>query len=333
VPAYIDSSTAFFRIRYGPEERRELARAFADLPAAQKMALLADTFALAQAGRVPLADYFALASRVQPAADPATQLLYAQVAEALGALDYALVGTPAQARLHAFGREALRPMLARLGWNASPAEGAVTLDLRNKLIATLGRFHDDETLRLSVQVFDASRKGGVPLQPTIRPAIVANVARRADRETFEELVRRMKAAQGVEDRTLYARALGNVEDRALAQQLLELSVGDSLPPDTAASLPRYVALGGAHGALAYAFTRDHFAALARKESEWGRAYLLPTAAEYSNDAAQATALLADVRRLVGPPGDRLARQAAGDIELRSRIKARDGTTLAVDAHN
>ena len=333
VPAYIDSSTAFFRVRYGPEERRELARAFADLPAAERMALLADMFALAQAGRVPLADYFALASRVQPADDPATQLLYAQIAEALGALDYALAGTPAQAQLRAFGREALRPMLARLGWNAAPAEGAVTLDLRNRLIAMLGRFRDDETLRLSMQVFEGARRGGTPLPPTIRPAIVANVARRADRETFDELVKRMKAAHGVEDRAMYARALGNVEDRALAQQFLELSTGDSLPPDTAASLPRYVALGGVHGALAYAFARDHFAALARKESEWGRAHLLPSAAEYSNDAALATALLADVRRLVGPPGDRIARQTAGDIELRSRIKARDGASLVVDAHN
>jgi hypothetical protein len=206
----------------------------------------------------------------------------------------------------------------------------VTLDLRNTLIRTLGRFHDEETLRKSAELFAADRKG-TAIEPTIRPAVMANVARRADRETFDELVRRMSSARGVEERVMYASALGNVEDAALTRALLELSLGDTLPPETASSLPRNVALGGAHGALAYAFTRDHFAALARKQSEWGRARLLPSAAESFNDAAQAAALLADARRLVGKPGERFARETAGDIELRSRVKSRNGASLGIDA--
>ena len=329
-PAYIDSYTAFFRVRYPADERRELARAFADLPATERMALLADTLALADSGRLPLADYLNLAARVQPANDPATQLLYAQIADALAALDYALAGAPAREQLRAFGRDTLRPMLARLGWSAAPNDGAVTLDLRNTLIRTLGRFHDEETLRKSAELFAADRKG-TPVEPTIRPAVMANVARRADRETFDELVRRAVSARGVEERAMYASALGNVEDPALARALLELSLGDTLPPETASSLPRYVAQGGVHGGLAYAFTRDHFSALAAKQSEWGRAFLLPGAAGSFNDAAQATALLADARRLVGKPGERLAREAAGDIELRSRVKSRNAASLGIEA--
>ena len=329
-PLYVDSSLGFFRVQYSPEHLRKLARVFAELSPPVQMALLTDSLALGQAGRAPLADYFAIASRVRSAGDAATQVLFLQVEYALSGLDNALAGTPAQGDLRKYARSKLGPMLARLGWKVSPSDSAVALNLRNELIAALGRFGDEPTLRKSAALFAAERRGAPAIDPSIRPAVMANVARRADAEIYAALVRRMIAAERVEDRKLYASALANVENPVLARRLLDLSLEDTLPPDIASSLPRMLAQSPAHGELAYTFTRDHFDVLSRKRTEGGRAYLLPGAASGFNDEAHATALLADQQRLIGAAGDKAAREAAGEIELRGRIKSRNGASLAAD---
>ncbi len=329
-PLAIDSSAGFFRVQYSPEHLHRLARAFPELSPQVQMGLLTDTLALAQAGRVPLADYLELASRLRASRDSATQVLFLQVVFALEGLDIALEGTAAQRDLRKYARRNLAPMLDQLGWKAAAKDSAVTLNLRNSLIEALGQFGDDPVLRKSMALFSAERKGGPAIESSIRPAVMANVARKADSEVYAELVRRLKAADRVEDRWMYAEALGHVENRELAQQLLALSLDESLPPDIASSLPRMIGNATRHGDLAYVFTRDHFDALARKQSEWSRAGLLPGAAANSNDAAKATVLLADQKRLLGAAGDKSASETAGDIELRSRIKAKNSATLAAD---
>jgi len=183
-------------------------------------------------------------------------------------------------------------------------------------------------LRKSAELFAAERQGGPAIDPSMRPGVMANVARRADAEVYAELVRRLVAAGRVEDRQLYVSALANVENPELARRLLALSLEDTLPPEIASSLPGRLAGEPAHGELAYAYTRDHFDALARKQSEWGRAHLLPSAAGGFNDATRANALLIDQKRLVGDSGDKAAKDAAAAIELRSHIKNREGTSLA-----
>ncbi len=329
-PLYVDSSAGFFRVRYPAEHLRKLGHVFPALSPQVRMALLTDTLALAQAGRLPLADYLALAASLKPSRDAATQVLFQQKVWALQGLDIALEGTPAQRDFRKYARGGLRPMLSQLGWTAAAADGAVTLNLRNSLIEALGQFGDETVLRKSAALFAAERKGGPAIDPTIRPAVMGNVARRADAEVYAELVRRLKSADRVEDRWLYASALGHVESRELAQRLLALSLEDTLPPDIASRLPRMLADATVHGDLAYAFTRDHYDALAAKESEWGRSNLLPGAASNFNDAAKAAAMLGDQKRLLGAAGDKAASETAGDIELRDRIKSRNGATLSAD---
>jgi aminopeptidase N len=329
-PLYIDSAAGFFRVQYPQAQLRGLARAFPELSSSERMALLTDTLALGQAGRLPLADYLTLAGRLRPANDSASQVLYMQAANAFVGLDSALAGTPAQRELRNYALSKLAPMLSQLGWTASPSDSAVTLNLRNELIQVLGQFGDEPTLRKSAQLFATERKGASSIEPSIRPAVMANVARRADAGIYSELVRRMTVSERAEDRELYASALGNVEDSALARRLLELSLDGTLPAEIASSLPAKLGRFPEHAELAYNFTRDHFDALSPKTSEWGRAYLLPWAAYAFNDEARATTLLADQQRLVGAVGDKAAKEIAGEIELRSRIKSRNKSTLTTD---
>jgi aminopeptidase N len=328
VPLFIDSATGFFRVQYPPEHLHRLARTFPDLSPSARLALLTDTFALGQAGRVPLADYFALLSRVRPAGDPDTLVLFQQAEHALSNLNGALYGTPAQQALHGFARSKLGPMLGQLGWRVSPSDTAVALRLRNDLIEALGSFGDEATLRKSMDLFNAERNGGAAIDPSIRPGVMANVGRRADAGIFAELVKRMTTATNVEDGWLYASALAHVEDAALARQLLALTLGETVPTQMVSWLPGMVAGNYAHGAMAYAFVLDNFDALMRKTAEQGRPHVLPGAASGFNNTARAKALIADQKRLLGDAGEKAAKEKAAAIELKSRIRTRDGASLA-----
>jgi len=330
-PLFVDSSAGFFRVQYPPEHLHRLTRAFPELSPSARLALLTDAFALGQAGRIPLAEYFALLSRLRPAGDPATLVLFLQADYALSNLDGAMHGAPAQKSLHSYARNKLGPMLRQLGWSVSPSDTAVALSLRNDLIEVLGRFGDEATLRKSMELFKAERNGGAAIAPSIRPGVLANVGRRADAEIFAELVKRMTTATRVEDGWLYAEALAHVEDAVLARQFLALTLGDTLPTQMVSWLPGMVAGNHTHGAMAYGFVVDNFDVLSRKTSEQGRPHLLPSAASGFNESARATALIADQKRLLGDAGEKTAKQAAAAIELKSRIRTRDGASLATSS--
>jgi aminopeptidase N len=328
-PLFVDSSGGFFRVQYSPEHLHRLAQAFPKLAPTARLALLTDTLALGQAGRIPLAEYFALLDQLRPARDPATLVLFLQADYALLNLNAALAGTPAQSALHGYARRKFGPMLTQLGWTASPTDTAVALGLRNELIDALGRFGDDATLRKSMELFAAERNGGPAVDPSIRPGVLANVGRRADAGVYAELVKRMTTATRVEDGWLYASALAHVENPELAKAFLALTLGDSVPTQIVSWLPGMVADNYTHGAMAYAFVLDNFDALSRKNSEQSRPFLLPGAASGFNESARATALLEDQKRLLGDAGEKAAKEMAAAIELKSRIRTRDGASLAV----
>jgi len=327
-PLFVDSSAGFFRVQYPPEHLQRLTSAFPELAPSARLALLTDTFALGQAGRVPLADYFALLSRLRPARDPATQVLFLQAVYALSNLDGAMRGTPAQEPLHGYARNKLGPMLRQLGWSVSPSDTAVALGLRNDLIEALGMFGDKQTLGKSMKLFKAERSGAAAIAPSIRPGVMANVGRQADAEIFAELVKRMTTAIRVEDGWLYASALAHVEDAALARQFLALTLGDTVPIQMVSWLPGMVAGNYTHGAMTYAFVLDSFDTLSRRTPEQGRPHLLPGAASGFNEATRATALIADQKRLLGDAGEKVAKERAAEIELKSRIRTRDSASLA-----
>jgi len=54
----------------------------------------------------------------------------------------------------------------------------------------------------------------------------------------------------------------------------------------------------------------------------------PWIAAIIDEAAKATALIADQKRLLGNAGEKAAKETAAAIELKSRIRTREATSLA-----
>ncbi|HEX6703829.1 MAG TPA: M1 family metallopeptidase [Albitalea sp.] len=323
-PVIVNADGAgFYRVAYEPRLRQALTQRFARLAPADRVTLLSDSFALAQAGELPMPAYFDLLAAMAKA--PAHPAVWTLATQQLHELDIALAGTPAQASLRHTAVPLLAPQLARLGWTPRRDDNVQTLQLRGQLIEALARFDDADVVREALRRFDAQAAGGAGLLGSIRSAVVHVVGMHADQARFDRLLDGLKAAAGEEERQMYAQALAAGRDAGRAEALLAASLAGVAPPNIAAAIPGLVAKESPFGELAYRYTVAHWAQLAELAGTTAKPELLPKAAAGFNDAQRAAQLIEDQRRAAGPVGNTPAAREAQAIRLRAVVKARSVT--------
>lgn len=315
----------FYRVAYDAPAAQALNRRFAALDEADRVTLLSDTFALVQAGQLPLAAYFDLLAALPSVRDGARTMLWNLAHTQLNFLDTALAGTPGQQPLRASARGLLSPVLAQIGWTPAAGEDGHVSALRGELILQLAKFDDAETIRRAAAAFDDHESGRATLHPSMREQVIVAAGIHADRDRFERLLSRLKQADGEEDRWIYAKALASGRDAGHAQALLAATLAGIAPSNIASTVPGLVARHSPHGELAYRHTLSHFQRYADMAGSWGKADLLPQAAQGFSDAAKADRLLEDQRRHAGIDGAKQAAREAEAIRLRALVKARETT--------
>ncbi|MEG0822784.1 MAG: M1 family metallopeptidase [Burkholderiaceae bacterium] len=321
-PVIVNAGDAgYYRVRYDAEASARLRAATATLTSIDRIAITADMAALAASGRLRLADYLEWIAAPAPRSASEWQAILSQ----LEAFDQALAGTPAQAALRRWGRERFAPELARLGWEPGRDEEQPTLRLRNQLIDLLGRFDDAPTIERA-RALHAS--GAVP--PSIVAGVVNAVARHANAAQLDALLAERKAARGQEEVYRLGHALSLVRDPVLAERVLALTLSEEWEPPSAAWLAGQVGPGSGNTELGWSFMRQNFSAISAKASDWGRLWLLPSAADGFNDAARADELIAAQEAALGEPGRDAARQVAERIRERAELRAREGHRLAAE---
>ncbi len=324
----------YYRVKYAAEAQAALAAALPSLSPADRMALLSDAFALAQAGEQPLAGYLALLQQLPAVPDPGRAALYAQAGDALTFLDDAFAGLPAQARVHDAARTLFGPELKRLGWAPRAGEPATDARQRVQLIGLLARFGDAEVIAEAGARFDADASGATPLPAALRPGVVAAVGRHATEAQFHHLRTQLLAATSEEDRWLLASALASAGTPEQVDAVLALSLAGQLPTNIATELPGMVADAGRFGERAYEFTKQNFDALAKLAGIGpfgGSLWLLPNAAQAFHDGAQAAALQEDQRRLAGEAGTAEAGRVAARIRLHAAVREREAQHMLAAA--
>jgi aminopeptidase N len=322
-------AVGFYRVDHGPAAWPRWLERFVRLPAPEQVALLSDSFALVQAGRMPMTSYFQLLAMIPNVHGAGRATLFTLAGAALEYLDDTLAGSAAQGAVRRAARLLLAPELARLGWQDQAGDDAETPDMRGTLVAQLARFDDGDTVARARQLFEQDVAGRAALPPTLRSAVIEVVGMHADGTDFERLLSQLKAATSEEDRLLLARALASGRHAGRAQLLLDASLGGITAPDIAVAIPALVAESSPFGELAYQFTLQHWDQLVGLVgAEWsGRAWLLPSTAARFNDPATARRLTVDQRRKLGREGDVPAARIGADIALRVAVRRREGKAL------
>jgi aminopeptidase N len=319
----------FFRVAYDASALQSRAARIGSLAPTDQVLLLADSFALAQAGQLPMASWFDLLAALPSVQGPARATLFTMAGAALDQLDIAVAGTPAQVQVRAAGRLLFGPELARIGWSAQPQDEPQFEKLRGTLIAQLARWDDAGTIARAKQLFDQDEAGQAPLAPSIRAAVIEAMGTHADRTRFDQLLVRLKNAASEEDRWLYASSLASGRDAGRAKELLAASLTGVAPPNIAAAIPGMVGERTPLGALAYDFTLANWGRLVELAGgNWGGgSWLLPNAASRFTDASRAARLVADQQRKTGRDGAEPAARVSAQIELLAAVRKREAQVL------
>ena len=242
---------------------------FATLQDTDKIVMLDDQWALAEANQAPLGSYLALVSSMGSDLDDRA---WDQIAEALGTLESYERGTPGHDAFAAYARSVMRPIFDRLGWDPKPGEDPPTQALRRTAIERLGAWGDPAVVAEARRRFAAFLTNTSGLTLDDQSALLAIVAANADATTFDELHSLARSARDEAHARVYYGALLGVRDPKLQAQALAIIMSPEFPPQSAGIRSRLVlTAAGYNPAQVWQFYQTHSDELLGATSQFSRA--------------------------------------------------------------
>ena len=227
-PLTLDAGlVGFYRTAYDDATMQSNIAAFGTLPSADRIALLDDQWALAQAGRAPLATYFTLARAMGNDIDARA---WAQIAHALETIEVYERRTGGYRAYVSYARSVLRPLAVQLGWDARKNETPDVTHLRQEVLLDLGLWGDPATVAEAHRRFAAFLKNRRAIPADAQSTILTIVARTADKTTFDELDAIAKSSKSEPELRRNYEALMSVRDETLAERALAIALSNEIPP-------------------------------------------------------------------------------------------------------
>jgi aminopeptidase N len=317
--------TGYYRTLYTPEQFARIRGGFAKLAPIDQLGIMSDSWSLGLAGLQPVTDFLELA-KVAPA-DADTQV-WGKIAAVFASINKYYVGKPARrAKFRAFAIDRLKPMYAKLGWNAQAGEPGTVAILRSELIDTLGQLADPAVIaearrRYAVQASDPKAVPGA-----LRKTILAVVARHADSASWDKLhaAALIEKTPMVKDH-LYS-LLSSTEDELLAHRALELSL---TPEPGATNSARMIStVAELHPDMAFDFAVAHMAAVNETVDTSSLSRYYPMLAGHSADPDMIEKIKAYAAANLAAGSRREAETAATNIAY--RVKVRSERLPVIDA--
>jgi puromycin-sensitive aminopeptidase len=255
----------FFRPLHDAAGVRALARHLPALSAVERMGFVDHQWALARAGRAPLADFLALVEALGD--EPEADVLIA----ARGPLAFLedrlapALGEGAVERFRDRVAERFGPALTGLGWDPAPREPVDTRVRRGVLVGLLGDVAAwPPVLATAARRFDAYLARRDAVDPNLADAVVMLAARTGDAARFAAMLAAFEAAGTPQERRRFLLALADFRDLRLARRTLGLCLTPRVPTqDVALVLARLLANPAARE-TAWASLKQRWARLRRR---------------------------------------------------------------------
>lgn len=308
--------TGYYRTLYAPAQFDALKGEFAKLSPVDQLGLLGDTWALGMAGNEPVSNVLALVDATPADANPQ---VWATVAGYLSGLNNYYRGEGArQAKFEAYALKQLRPVFARVGWEAKAGEGAPTANLRLQLINVLADLGDQNVIKEARRRFAAQKTDPKAVPVALRKVITGVVAEHADAATWDELHAQAKAetTQLIKDQ-LYS-MLALAKDKTLAQRALDMALTDEPGATNGAGMIR--AVGYRHPEMAFDFAVSHRAQVDKLVDSTSSSRYYPALGASSNEASMIDKINAYADAHIAKSSRRVANMVVGNIKYRRMIR-------------
>lgn len=312
-------NVGYFRTQYDPAHFGRLAASVAQLPEADKVNLVSDTWALVEADRGSISDYFKL---IEALRGENSLALWEQITATLSAIDFLYLGNNERAAFQAYGRWLIKPAFDRIGWEAKKGEQVADGLLRTKLIAELSEFGDEDVITGARERFEKFLADPKMLPPDLRPAVLDVVGRHADQKTWDKLHELGLTTRSIEEKGNFYHAMAAALSPELANRMLPLSLTDELPATRATSLVIWVARTGEQPEIAWNFAQANREKLDPKLGAILAVRFVPDLMRGFSDASRATELETYAEKYMPAGAKSEVDKATEEIRFNADFKAR-----------
>ncbi len=274
--------TGFYRVKYS---RAELARLAAGaesgkLPAADRLGLAEDAFALCRAGMLPATEFLELARHYR---GETSQAVWASVTTSLGGLDNLLSGEPTHAAFHAYGRDVLGPIGASVGWRPVPGEGHLQSLLRANVLSALGAFGDEATLEQASERFSEYVEDPTAVPADLRRAVFVLAAKSGDASTYDAMWDAHGQTKLQEEQVRLLAGISQFQQPDLIVETLTRSFTERVRTHEAIGVIVRTAMSEKGRDTAWRFIRDNWDEVHRRYGEggFGLMYLVETTSGFT----------------------------------------------------
>jgi len=217
--------TGYYRVQYDAAALQALTARYAALAPADRVNLLADEWALTQAGRSPIANYLNLTRKLS---QESTLVVWIDVIAKLYEIDDLTRAARVRSAFRNYALKLLHPIFERTGWDARAGESNQTALLRAALIAALGRFGDTAVIAQCQRRFAAFVANPDSLAANLRSPVLQTVGRYADQRTFAQLRSLGRAASNTEDKLRFYYALAEAQNTEFVDQNVRIALTDEI---------------------------------------------------------------------------------------------------------
>jgi puromycin-sensitive aminopeptidase len=261
----------FYRVRYGPALLKKLANAAMKIAPIERFNLLADSFALAQAGLMPAVDYLDLTARFTAESD---RNVWTALNSSLAYVNR-VIRDELRGGLASLVRHRLAEKVSLLGWEVQEEESELDRQLRGDLLRTIGTLGDDEEVQARArEAYARYRDDESSVDANVLPAVIAILAAAGGEAEYSEFRDRFKNARTPQEEQRYLYALAGFRQAELLGRTLEMTLNGEIRSQDAPYVIRSL-LGSVYGrGLAWDFIKGNWQVMARQypESAYTRMY-------------------------------------------------------------
>jgi aminopeptidase N len=325
-------NAGYFRVLYEPALFNDLQKNVEKLPEGDRLNLVTDTWALVEAGNLPVSSLFDLLENLRGDESFALWQNVLGTGETVGALrliDRLEQGGAGREAYQKYICSLFTAKLQELGWDEKPGESNETQSYRATLIEALGFFGDRGVIDESFRRFENYRENPSTLSPNLRSAVITIVGRYSSQTVNRELLRMADDTKSVEEKRMYLRALGAALDPQSAQETLQYLGSDKMEAGDLALLLECFGAEGEHPDIAWSFAAAHLPEMQNRLGLLDQSRLFSSIATGFTDNDQADEILAFAQANLPPATFREVEYSSNEIRFRARLKAR--TLPAIDA--
>jgi len=191
-----------------------------------RLGIVRDLFALAEAGTIPTTDALEFLKAYK---NEINFTVWVEIATGLARLEQLLARSNMQAGLNKLASNLFSPTAVRLGWNKKSEENHNDTLLRSLAIGRAGRSGNKKIISEAKKKFLALIKGS-HITPDIRGAIYSIVTSWGGMAEYNKLINLYKKETLHEEKNRIGGALGNFKDPKILDKVCEFAMSDNVRP-------------------------------------------------------------------------------------------------------